>query len=74
MMKFTARILPTDICERLADAAEFGNLRKIDEITDELAEKGFCRPRTDMSMFKPLAASRPLIDTLRNVQTRRMKR
>lgn len=73
MKKFTAQILPCDIRQQLIDAATFGNLHKIDAITDELAEQGICRSRTDMSKFKPLAATRPLIDTLRNLKERRIR-
>lgn len=51
MKKFTSSVLPPEYVQRLIDAADFGNLIKINEITDELAKRGICRPRDDVSMF-----------------------
>lgn len=45
------RVFPSEHTLALMLAAQARDLRRIDEVTDDLVALGKCRPRTDASMF-----------------------
>lgn len=45
-----ARIFPPDITQALVAAGWRGDASMIDQLTDELARRGFVRPRTEDTM------------------------
>lgn len=46
--------------DALIHAARSGNLEWIDTITDDLAQQGLCRPRSDASRMSEWIARRPV--------------
>jgi hypothetical protein len=55
------RLYPQQHAAQLMVAAQAKDHRRIDELTDELVELGFCRPRRDATMFESRA--RPAIES-----------
>jgi len=57
-MHITSSMLDPFEARALIQAAEFGSIETIDEITDRLAEQGVCRPRSDDSRMGEWLAMR----------------
>lgn len=55
-----SQLYPPELRDALVHAAAVGDTESIDRITDELAERGFCRPRHDRDVFAPLSQVRAL--------------
>lgn len=53
-----ARIYPQEFVQPLRRAGEYGDTTTIDALTDELARRGLCRPRSDDSRHAEWTAQR----------------
>lgn len=53
-----AQIYPPEIRDALVRASKVGNTDVIDQLTDILAERGFCRQRSDRGLFTSRAVAR----------------
>lgn len=51
-----ALLYPPGYADALRKAAARGDIERVDEITDELARLGYCRPRSDVRVVGALAA------------------
>lgn len=50
-----AALYPPHVVDALVEAAQRRDHRAIDDITDELAKAGFCRPRKELGRFESIA-------------------